>query len=464
MPKVAAKRSACDRCRAKRVRCPRPEDSTAPCPRCVRAGAPCATGSPGYPGRPRKSHYHVEDDGSTPTDPVVVSGVASSSPVSLSSIIQQQDIGDAGLHTPATNEPPSVNTPTSSWLETDDTDRWVALSETQMFLFPSTAGAHSASAICPSLQWEQSIAQPQPHGRLGAVDSLNMTYSAEDFSNTTFDFNPAICPSSFAYLPRTLPVSRPSAASRLRVFGEKLEQQTSATRAFLLDHRNMVENCPETSLSDEMGTDNPVAAVLTSTKELTEIIQALTAETSLEVPSHTFDSPDQLALSGAPTPPLTKRITAISTENTLLILSSYLALLKLFDELFHKAYLSLSQVPPDTIRSLKAKGVLKIGGISSLQDIPARVYAVGVLETIKGHLQTLERCMGLPPKYCLSCEASASQRSTNNGMFAAGERERLLHMVMAQEDVQRQRGDKPLIELIRENMKGVVTLFGNEDS
>lgn len=436
----AAKRSACDRCRAKRVRCPRAEASTAPCPRCVRNDAPCVTGSPGYPGRPRKSN--PVDHGDMPGNFVMDADVE---PSPVPSSVLQQDMGHLDLPTPPANGPLPANT-SAPWLETDDSGRWVAPSETQLFDFASATGEDLASGSFPSLQLAQLSTLPEPQGLLGASDSLDMTYLVVDSGMEPPSFD------SFARFPSPPSVSRPSAASLLRGFGETLERRTSTTKTFLSSPRNAIEKCPESSDSVETDSDNPVAAMLTCTKELTEIVQALTAESRFDASSASPDWRDHRLLPGATASP-TRTASPITTETILLVLSSYLGLMELHELIFRSACELLNRTSPDAIRSLKVKAVLRIGGLPSLQDIPGSAYAQGLLEVFKDHTQTLERCLGLPPMYCLSCEGVAHQPSTK-GMFADGNRASLLHAVMAQEDI------KPRIEMMRGAMTRMEALFG----
>lgn len=67
--------------------------------------------------------------------------------------------------------------------------------------------------------------------------------------------------------------------------------------------------------------------------------------------------------------------------------------------------------------------------------------------------------MGLPAAYCLSGEVSASQPT--RGIFTNGDRARLFHTVMEQEDVKLQRGNKTYVESIRANIKNSVAFFGD---
>ncbi|OJJ42582.1 hypothetical protein ASPZODRAFT_1305360 [Penicilliopsis zonata CBS 506.65] len=332
----AAKRSACDRCRAKRVRCPRPADSIEPCARCVRLGEACVTGSPGYPGRPRKMPATP-----TPTTP---------------SATQPNSLGL--LDAPAGETMSRAD----SWLDLLD-DGFFNLSEDCTLLnheLPSVYPGHDSNRI--------------------SADGLE------------------------------------SATGSLVQFGERMERRVSAIDAFFSDPRNVVENCPEEGPG--MTGENPVATAIQCTEEFIQILQTVMTST-------------------------------LSTETTLLILTGYLRLMRLYDSLFRNVYRRLSQIPSETIQSVKVKAVLRIGGISSLQDMSGKVYARGVIEVIEAHLQTVERCLGLPVEYCLSGKTAAP-----SGIFTSDDRARLLHTVMAQEDV-----GASYVQSIRQHIRMTVALW-----
>ncbi|KAK8127216.1 hypothetical protein PG984_008324 [Apiospora sp. TS-2023a] len=448
MPKVAAatKRSACDRCRAKRVRCPRAEDSTAPCPRCSRIGEPCVTGSPGRPGRPRKSP--LDGVAIIPSGSVLGSGTESS-PDHLPT---PQDTGDDA---PPSHDGPLSANPSTAWLGTDTLDRWTVPSGTNFFGATSTTTGTSRSGNFPSL--EQLCNPSQPQGLLGGADSLDMMYLTEG-SNDVLDLDPFLA--SFACFPDAPPLPAPSAASSLRNLGGKLERQALAAKALFSDPRNIVEKCPEDGSFEGMASENPVAVALACTNELIEIVRSLTVGNGSDHPpsADAANGHGQRLLPCAATS--STKTSTISTETTLLVLSNYVALMGLYDSTFRHAYQSLSQTPPDTVRSLKAKAVLRIGGTSSLQDIPAKVYAMGIIEVIRNHIQRLENCLGLPAPYRLSGEVTfSSPQLTAKGMFAEGERARLLRTVMAQEDLQLDGGTRPFVEGIQENLTKTIALF-----
>lgn len=188
------------------------------------------------------------------------------------------------------------------------------------------------------------------------------------------------------------------------------------------DTAKVAQRCKDEDAGRDV--ENPVAILLSFSKEFISIIQALTPEETL------------------------------STELVLLVLSSYLALMRLFDSSFHRIYKYLCNVPPESYESIKVKSVLRIGGISSLQDMPLRAYAIGILDAIQGQVQIIERRMGIPAEYCLSGGAAASSTpAAAPGIFSRADRARLFWAAMAQEDVKSQRGSKSYAESIRASIK-----------
>lgn len=343
------------------------------------------------------------------------------------------------------DETMSISTP-SGWLVTDTSlnllDDLEATGLSNFVDFPLTEDTPPSSSI-PILQRQLSAVSHHQNLPSGA-DSLDFMYARQDSDDMlNLDFlESSESPSNLG------PVQPLGATTLLMEFGGEMERRRSAMVAFLSHPRNLVEDCAEDSMG--MATDNPVAVILACTKRFTEIIQNITASTR---PAPSL-SPSQVI---SPTASSVAQPDSLNTETTLLILSSFLQLIKLYHSLFHVVFQNLSQISAQTLKSLKVKAVLRIGGLSSLQDLPAKAYAVAIVELIRSHVQTLERSMALPAAYCLSSEAAASP----TGIFAHPDRARLLHLVMAQEDVRSPRGDKSYVESIRDNIKNSLALFGD---
>ncbi|OJJ08562.1 hypothetical protein ASPVEDRAFT_34704 [Aspergillus versicolor CBS 583.65] len=393
MPKVV-KRSACDQCRAKRVRCLRPQGSTEPCARCASSRAACVTGAPGYPGRPRKGAPREKDE------------------LALSK------------STPAVDASMLMNTPSPSCFRPEAANLLEAHQhQSKGILFQEQSGPGPnplpASGCGANLLDFPLSVEDLPAQQLGtALQELPRAdgdiYTNHDFDNMLdFDF----LGSSGCQLNLN---PTPSAATSLIQFRENIDQRVSAMDGFLSDPRNIVDNCPEDTTA--MTSENPLATAIMCAEEFVSIIQNLAQS-------------------------------VINTETTLLVLSSYLQLLRLYDSLFHDAYRCLSQIPPETIKSIKVKSVFRVAGISSLQDMPGKAYAKGIVDVIQTHIQAVERCLGLPAVYCLSGEGGAPQK----GIFTDADRARLLRVVMDQEDVG-SRG-KSYVDSIRENINDTIALF-----
>jgi hypothetical protein len=103
--------------------------------------------------------------------------------------------------------------------------------------------------------------------------------------------------------------------------------------------------------------------------------------------------------------------------------------------------------------TIRVKSVLHIGGVSTLQDMSLKAYAMTLLATIRREVQTLEIRLGVPAEYCFSCEAATTPTATQPGTFGRPGRTQLFWAVMAQDDIKLQRGTKSYAEVsIEESM------------
>ncbi|KAL6399675.1 putative c6 zinc finger domain protein [Ilyonectria robusta] len=413
MLKPTVRRSACDQCRAKRVRCLRGQDSTAPCARCFYMSARCVTGASGHPGRPRKQRLASSDGDGTPKA-MVTSPVDNLSPASHA----MSTLGDS-LHS-------IVAGPAHEQPQPD-------------FFFDSPlihqGPTPGQEQDMPSLEHQRSssLSQSQSQGLLNADDEneLNaMLHMGGDSSNALdWMLIPSFDREGEVTLPLTPPPSQCfSAVSSLAGFRDEIDQRIASIDAYYSEPSKVVQRCRDDE-DEGAGRDveNPAASLLACSRKFIDIIQSLTH-------------------------PHTLTEDALSTEVVLLALSSYLALMRLLDALFHRIYKYLCQVPRESWQSIKVKSVLRIGGVSSLQDMPLKAYAMGILDAIQGQVRTVERCMGIPAEYCLSGEA-VSLSTAAPGILSRADRARLFWVVVAQEDVKSRRGSKSYVESIRASIK-----------
>lgn len=400
MLKNAVRRSACDQCRAKRVRCLRTKDSMVPCARCCYVGARCVTSASGHPGRPPKER-RAGGDGSPGDNAASPANVSSQRPHRMSMLA-----------------------------DAPQPDFWVGSGDSSIFFgSPSIDQSHAPGQEILSLA-DQLSGPSQLDGLPSSDDGLNaMLYMGGD-SSTAFDMDINLhVDHEHCVLPPTPSPQCFTAASSLVRFREEMDRRIATVDAYYSEPSKVLQRCKDEDAG--LDVENPVASVLTCIKNLIDILQNLTPATQIQTQSGD----------------------ALSPEILLLVLSSYLALMRLFDSLFHRVYKYICQAPPESYESIKVKSVLRIGGFSSLQDMPLKSYAMGILDAIHVQLQTLERCMGIPAEYCLSGKAADSPTAARQGIFSRPDRARLFWAVMAQEDVRPRRGTKSYVESIRASIK-----------
>jgi len=241
-----------------------------------------------------------------------------------------------------------------------------------------------------------------------------------------------------------------SAAVLLMRFREDVVQHIASMDAYFSDPVQTLQGCQEEGAAAEAG--NPAALLLNCSNEFIDIIQSLT-------PVSRHPLPKVFLPEFAPPTPEMRPEDALSTEMVLLALSGYLALMRLYDTVFHRIHQILCQMPPCSFKAVKVKSVLRVGGMSSLQDMPLKIYATGILDLIRSQMHTLERCMAVPTEYCLSDEAGTSHTAAVPGIFSRADRAGLFRIVMAQEDVQSQRSSKSHVQSIRENIRDSLALL-----
>jgi hypothetical protein len=434
MCKPAVKRSACDQCRARRVQCLRAQNSTAPCARCSHIGARCVISAPGHPGRPRKPRLV---DGGTPPRGPAPSPAPSPADVSspgrhrTSSTLRDTNYveSDLAASTSTVHAPrdPLAHGPQAA-------DFWATPGDSSVYFHssPSIEQSPAPGEDILALTVDQLSSPSQLQGLLSADDELSAMLHMGWDSSTALDMDvvdPLLDPWK-GVLPPTTPLPQCSSpASSLVRFQEEIDQRIATMDAYYSDPLDVVQGCKEEGAGREP--ENPAAVLLTCSKEFIDIIQSLTPA------GRTHQQSED----------------ALSTEIVLLALSSYLSLMRLFDAMFHTIHKFISQMPPDSFKSVKVKSVLRIGGISSLQDMPLKIYATGILDAIQGQVRTLERCMGIPTEYCLSGEAAASPPAAAPGILSRADRAWLFCAVLAQEDVKSRQGSKSYVESIRASIQ-----------
>ncbi|KAI4949268.1 hypothetical protein J4E91_005006 [Alternaria rosae] len=317
-------------------------------------------------------------------------------------------------------------------------DLWGATGDISAFLdsYPSSMDQSPMSCEDSASLADQLGTPSQLQGLPGADDEFDMMLHMSGVSGTALDLNLGSLLDCGEEIMAPAPLPQfSSAASSLVMFREEIDQRIATIDTYYSNAAKVQQRCKDEAAGRDV--ENPAALLLTCTKEFTGIIQNLTPAGQMHM--QTEDT--------------------INTETLLLILSSYLALMRLFDSLFQRIHKYLCQVSPESYKAIKVKSVLRIGGVSALQDMPLKAYAIGILDAIQGQVQTLECCMGIPAEYCLSGEAVALSTAAASGIFSSAQRLRLFWTVMAQEDVKSLHGSSSYVESIRASIKESMTFL-----
>jgi hypothetical protein len=322
---------------------------------------------------------------------------------------------DVQVHSPAIPEPAHL-------LETtipDHEDFWVAPNE----IFAQAGHPDSLSQHQELISTDDDLnAMLHMSGSIGNFLDMNI--------DPLFDYRHALLP------PTPLP-QRPSAANSLMKFKDKVDQHIASMDAYYSDPLEVLQHCKEEGVGQDV--ENPAVLPLTCTKELIDIVQSLTPA----VMSHAQTKD------------------ALSTELVLMILSGYLALMRLFDSSFHRIYRCLCQMPPESYENIKVKSVLRISGISSLHDMPLKGYAVGIIDAIKGQVRVLENRVGIPAEYRLSDEVATAHNLATPGLLSTTKRRELFSTVITQEDIKSHWGSRSYAESIQASITKSIAFLAN---
>lgn len=198
--------------------------------------------------------------------------------------------------------------------------------------------------------------------------------------------------------------------------------------------------------------DNPIAKAVQTTTSFVAILKSLSL---LGEPPDTWPTPDSRISVAAPgTCPA---ICPLSMATYLLLISTYLQLIQLFNTMFCRMAEFLGKVTGDTMGEFRPQPEFRIAGLPSM---PSRLYIKILIEIIEHQFESVESLMGLP------AECRISTRSTSFvGIFNDRSVSELLHLVMGEVDHE-DRGrpgavmtGKSVLLLLRENIKSVQKLL-----
>ncbi|KAK5046059.1 hypothetical protein LTR84_008516 [Exophiala bonariae] len=435
-------RSACDHCRGQKVRCLRNKQLDSEiCVRCLRIGVECITSKSRRLGRPRGPK------------------AAERKPTSTTK-------GTSKLQVIRAHETPSTD------LMAEDLE---IPSELWM---PSNSNCSSGVLLGPS----NSICVD--HGSLPPVTTFgSTTHCASDllmpFDDSFFNAESFLelpgqardSPSYVTYaqslgdmyhLDASEPADSLSALARLN---EHISRQIPHVDAYLSRPDNEPQHC-RNDISDSKG--KPADDILQSTSRFITILEALkTSSTLAQAPiSSVVRQPPTLdpdnnesSFQGSGLPPSQSVSSEIrapmfpvpwSTPLVLMMLSSYILLLDLYDTVFRHVYDKISRVK-NFSKFSQDMPEIKVGGLSSMK---VHLYAKIVIQTIEHHFDRIEQLLGLPVEFRLSAQDPCS-----DGLLGNANLLHLLSIAMMQITGNPGRSGTTTLKSFRDNLKGVQAIL-----
>ncbi|KAK5223276.1 hypothetical protein LTR96_010734 [Exophiala xenobiotica] len=223
------------------------------------------------------------------------------------------------------------------------------------------------------------------------------------------------------------PADTLNALSRLN---EDIARQISCIDSYIWGPVNAPQHCLDQLHETER---TPVAEMLESTSRFVTILENLT---SLSLPPNETVDKSVAHLSSAsdseiPLPPAHPPFTdlgPLSTPVVLMLLSSYLLLLELYDAIFSR------EIPG-----------IQVAGLSSIRG---HLYAKIIIQIIEHHFDRLERLLGLPIEFGLSGQAPRSK-----GLLGTANLSHLLHVAMTQTTGSPGTSGRSTLKSFRDNLK-----------
>ncbi|KAI6090728.1 hypothetical protein F4821DRAFT_9408 [Hypoxylon rubiginosum] len=454
MSQQLAKRSACDRCRDQKLRCPRTEDQcNEPCARCQRAGAICVTSNPRPLGRPRITANDASSQqpsnlstttlarGRRPVDSTNCSPRKKSRVAADSGWNILDDFTEllGGVSSPGNGRTPS-------WMPNNPAGIFgglqVADDESLMNQMPTSTQDHEID-LGATFNGDHG-----PQNELMSMDNMNYDY-VEDINEWEGSRDVLELPGAT------------DALVRLSRLNETLGHQLSRVSAYPWRSPLVRGVCAE-KIHGTSG--NPVSEVLQSTGDFINVLRGLQSPSAANTstPSQRPQSlPDSgISLSSGdqhePSPGQKTSLPSnspIGTPVVLLLLSSHIQLLQLYDTIFFHVYHSLQEMPDHLSEPLpsQAQPHVQVPGVSSMTG---HLYIKILIQVIAHHLDTLERAMDLPAEFRISKRASSSTR-VPSGLVPP----ELVHAVMGQAGDCIEKSGMSLVISLRENMKKVQELL-----
>ncbi|KAH8689828.1 hypothetical protein BGW36DRAFT_389806 [Talaromyces proteolyticus] len=298
-----------------------------------------------------------------------------------------------------------------------------------------TSGAHAQSAAVPRLTSTLPAAED-------TLDRFHDLYTADQFLSQDLDQYPDFAGSQ---LPE-LPDGCDAVLWLANLNGSISRQLAQVSTRPCIDPCNMAPG--QTAIFSDLyepspgaAETNPLGELLYCTFNFLNILRAMdaTPSPSSSSSSASLKSPSLEPLelmngltNGRPSSPMggfqphwtSSRTVPSNTPTILMIITTYLQLVRLYDAAVARIYASLLEMPEREVASFQALPGLRLGGFPLLHG---NLHIKIILQVLEHQLILIERVMGLPAEYRLS-----TQQETAEGIFRNSELLVLLRAVMGQ--------------------------------
>lgn len=468
MSQQATKRSACDRCRAQKLRCPQIDpQSNEPCARCVRAGAICVTGSARPLGRPRTIQQHGSKSSGTPPSTGSGRGIRTREPATDPPRKVPRLSATTSTWSPL-EEPPDLLECASS--QSDRTLSWMLNEGSNLFSGFQLPGDDACIDPLCTLQEDEAVAVGMKPAQEASNDTGNSDVQYWVPEADALDPDYPECNDLELEANRHLsePPNAAEALIGLARLNESITRQLSRAKMFPSRAPPAHRVCPQR----HQGTgENSVAEVLQSTSDFINILRKInsTSASALSHPPLACYRAPSLPDSGIsacpslsdgqiqdfPLPSLSTPSIAssLSTSTVLLLLSSYIQLLQLYDTIFRHVSNLFSETPSPFKGSCpgQAQSQFRVMGLSS---IDGHLHVKILIQVIEHHLESLETLIDLPADFRLS-EPSKSSKGILSNMNLS----ELVQIVMTQIEECPENSGKSIVESLRNGIRKVKGLL-----
>lgn len=446
------RRSACDRCRAQKLRCLNPEQQgDGPCARCKRAGAVCVTSSARPLGRPRI----IRKDGVN-SDPRRDAPSASRELRALESAASPQ-MTSSPFARSVLNESSSAPFEGISW-DCDLAPSWMPNDVPSFFnefqmpvedVFPlpedqiTTAIGADFSEPAPPVGCNGG---PQHQPAMNA-DTLII---GPHLGANLIEGEESVQPS-----PPNMNNSEHSTLIGLAHLNGSITRELVRLKQYPWQAPLVQHSCHGKRLETS---PNAVVEVMRSTSEFINILRRLRPSPTSPLPdpgisisSNTSDSQRHhfsppMSYNGAVS------MASLSSPTILLLLSTYMQLLELYDTIFHGVYELFGKTSNQVLGTCSGQrqSQFHVGGLGPV-DGPLHVKIL--IQVIEHHIDLLETLIDLPAKYRLSGQSRQSRRILNNA-----DSSELIHVVMTRQ-MESGRSGQSLVSSLRDGIRKVKGLL-----